>query len=69
MNDAIDFQREVARFGHTDVAYIVDVLRGAFQISTANGNEDQLLGDFIAALDECDCIEIVEDEEMLIDEG
>lgn len=69
MRDAIEFGREVARFSSKDAAYIVDVLRGAYSIVTADGDEAEILGDFIAALDECDCIEIVEDEEFLVDEN
>ena len=67
MRDGVDFARETARFSTTDVAYVVDVLRGAYTIvNSTNGAGDEytmLLGDFIAALDECDSIEIVEDED------
>lgn len=66
MNDAIDFGRNVARFSHADAGYIVDVLRGAYSIVTADGNEAEILGDFIDALEDCDSIEIV-DEEYLVD--
>ena len=76
MTDAIDFQRSVARFSATGVGYIVDVLRGVYQILNSTeglndaGDSDAklFLGDFIDALDECDSIEIVEDEEFLLDE-
>lgn len=67
-----DFQRSVARFSATDIAYIVDVLQGAYTIVSASDNPDPLadvIADFIDALDECDCVEIVEDEEMLRDEN
>lgn len=70
--DAIDFGRQVARFGATDVEFIVDVLRSVYTIRTAGEQQDSqmtvFLGDFIEALEECDSIEIVE-EENLIDEA
>lgn len=76
--DRIEFERSVARFGATDVGYIVDILRNVYQVmnvcddmNTPGGDSEMklLFGDFIAALDECDSIEIVEDEENLVDEG
>lgn len=69
MRDGIDFANDVARFTETEAGYIVDVLRGAYSIAVADGGEAELLGDFIAALEGCDCINIVEDEEVLIDEA
>jgi hypothetical protein len=67
MKDGIEFARDVARFSDVEAAYLVDVLRGAYMVKTADGCEDQLLGDFIAALDECDCIEFYEEDEALVD--
>jgi len=77
MTDGIDFQRTVGRFAANDVAYIVDLLRGTYRVmdvcDEATGGRDSALkltfGDFINALEECDVIEIVKDEEMLVDEG
>ena len=71
-------QNEVARFSGTDAAYIVDVLRSAYGVLDAADTHSEsgmdcesklLLGDFIAALDECDVIVIVDDEEFLVDEA
>jgi hypothetical protein len=67
MRDGIDFARDVARFTESEAAYIVDVLRGAYKIVVADGNEAELLGDFISALEDCDCINIVDD--VLVDEA
>ena len=67
MQDAIQFQQDVARFSDVEAAYIVDLLRNVFSIRTARGEEDQLLGDFIDALDSCDCITIFEEQELLVD--
>jgi uncharacterized Fe-S cluster-containing radical SAM superfamily enzyme len=72
MTDPIDFERSVARFGANDVAYVVDLLRNVYKIvGTAQGDPTmhEFLGDFIEALDECDSIEIVDDIELLHDEG
>lgn len=66
MQDSVDFGRSVARFSTFDAAYVVDVLRGAYSIVTANGGEDEVLADFIDALDECDSI-VITDEEYLVD--
>ena len=77
MRDAVDFQREVARFSSTNAGYIVDALRGVYKVmgvcDTVNtpGEDSEfkiLFGDFIEALDQCDSIEIVRDEEFLVDE-
>jgi hypothetical protein len=63
----VDFGgREVARFSETATAHILDILRGAYAIRTCDGAEDEVLADFIEALDECDSIEIADDE-MLVD--
>jgi len=77
MTDPIDFERSVARFGAKDVGYIVDLLRGVYTIMNVEANRDDtgdtdaklFLGDFIEALEDCDSIEIVDDTEMLVDEG
>jgi len=66
--------RSVIRFAATDIQYIADILRGAYAILNASddlrGGEDSsaklFLGDFIEALETDDCIEIVDDEDMLI---
>ena len=67
MRDNVDFARETARFTSIEASYIVDVLRGAYTIADCTSPNDKemvlLIGDFIAALDECDSIEIVEDED------
>lgn len=77
MRDAIEFGREVARFSPKDAGYIVDLLRGVYRVMDAcdsfntpgaDSEMKLLFGDFIEALDECDSIEIVEDEEFLVDE-
>lgn len=76
MKDGIDFAREVARFNGSDVAYIVDLLRGVYKVmddcdnfgENCTDSEGKLfLGDFIEALESADSIEIVDDEEFLID--
>ena len=71
MTDGLAFERTVARFGISDVGYIVEVLRGAHSIVEQSRNsleECALLQEFIDALDECDSIEIVTDE-VLVDEN
>lgn len=70
MRDGIDFQRDVARFSEVEAAYLVEVLRGAYKIATADGGEAMLLGDFIEALEDCCTIEFgdVEEVELLRDE-
>lgn len=75
MRDGVDFAREVARFSGSDVSYIVDLLRGVYKTmdlcesyDDSGDSEGKLfLGDFIEALDNADCIEIVDDEEFLVD--
>jgi hypothetical protein len=39
-------------FAREELDYVARILRGAFEIRTANAEEDELLGDFIQALDE-----------------
>jgi hypothetical protein len=76
MTDGIDFGREVARVRGSDVAYIVDLLRGVYKTMDICDSFDPLsgdsegklcLGDFIEILDNCDAIEIVDNEEFLVD--
>lgn len=45
-------ENEIAYFGQEELAYISRILRGAFEIRTAEGEEDELLADFIQALEE-----------------
>lgn len=77
MRDGVDFQHQVARFGRSDAAYIVDVLRDVYKVMDTcdrfnnDGMDSEmklLFGDFIEALDECDAISIVDDE-FLVDEN
>lgn len=68
MQDGIAFQLEVARFHERDVTYIVDLLRCVYKIRTAqSGETDDILEDFIDALETADSIEIVEKKEFLVD--
>ncbi len=77
MTDGIDFERSVARFSGKNAAYIVDLLRTTYKVmdlcddqSLPAGMDSEgklLLGDFIEALEDCDSIEIVDDEEYLVD--
>ncbi len=72
MTDGIDFERSIARISGSNAAYIVDVLRGAYQVVLAteqntDGDMALVIFDFIEALEDCDSIEIVDDEEYLID--
>lgn len=46
------FETEPAYFDREELAYISRILRGAFEIRTADNCEDEILGDFIQALDE-----------------
>jgi hypothetical protein len=48
--NAVD--EDYAVFQPEELAYISRILRGAFEISTADGRDDELLGDFIQALDD-----------------
>lgn len=43
---------EDAFFEKEELGYIAKILRGAYTIKTANGDEDELLGDFLQALDD-----------------
>lgn len=43
---------EIAYFECEELAYISRILRGAFEIRTAAGDEDEVLGDFIQALED-----------------
>lgn len=43
---------EIAFFEREELAYISRILRGAFEIRTAEGEEDEVLADFIQALDD-----------------
>jgi hypothetical protein len=76
MVDDIDFGRTVARFGATDAGYIVNVLRAAYQVmemcdefNSLSTPGKVLVLEFIDALEDCDSIELVDDEEMLVDEN
>jgi hypothetical protein len=60
MNDAIDFSR-IYSFNGNEAAYIVELLQSVYDIRTANGEEDLVLGDFITALDNGDKIIINDD--------
>lgn len=68
MTDGIEFGNEAARFGYRDAAYLVDVLRGAYTIASASGEDCDLIADFIEALETCDCINLFDDE-LVIDEA
>jgi len=45
-------ENEVAYFDSEEMAFISRILRGAFDIRTANDEEDNTLADFIQALDD-----------------
>ena len=49
-------QIEISRFTSEEFESIAAVLRGAYVILTADGEEDELVGDFIAALEQKDTI-------------
>lgn len=70
--------REVARFASSDIDYIADILRSVYKVLDCTEDRDGtgdtsdaklFLSEFIEALEDCDSIEIVQDSEMLIDEG
>ena len=42
---------EYFAFEDSEFARIVNILRGAYQIRTSDGSDDELLGDFIEALE------------------
>jgi hypothetical protein len=63
MVDALRFKRSIARFTDRDASYLVDLLSEVYLVKP-----DETLNDLILALDECDCIEI-EDDEVVLDEN
>jgi hypothetical protein len=62
--------RSVIRFAASDASMIADVLRTVLEGLEILGVRDStnacIVGDFIEALETDDCIEIVDDEDMLI---
>ena len=53
-----DITNEIVYFGSEELAYISRILRGAFDIRTANDEQDEILADFISALDNGDTIQV-----------
>jgi len=61
--------RSVIRFGATDIGFIAEILENVYDLMRATKADDAglaILEDFISALATDDCIEIVDDEDMLI---
>lgn len=59
MVDPIEFNRIYAFDGH-EVGYIVDLLDKVYEIRTLKGEQDDILADFIQALDNAGTI-LIED--------
>lgn len=58
-----------ARFYDRDVNHVIDILQSAYAIRCTGDCTDDVLAEFISALEECDFIQLTDDKEALIDEG
>jgi hypothetical protein len=58
----IVMEPEIAFFDTEELAYISRILRAAFDIRTANNEDDDILADFIQALDDGVTIKVDDDK-------